>query len=377
MLLERDIVPESGRQSRANSATSLTPEGQSESAGSREGGSQGSSDAPRLPWALQTSLQSNTQATPRRGGPIGSGYTQQATPQQSHRPHHPGPISMPAFPGLDSPGFNNPLSPLQTRNLPPMTPSMPGFVFNAYPETPPLHPHFMSPGLGPFSPGIPVTSPGGFQYNPFLNPAPGGPVNRYPQAGSAALGTPTTTAFPSNPVHGYGAPGAIGGPGGDTSHQSLLQAVGDYFPPTSTGEPGSPTPRVPSRQNNSNQNPLNAKDRLASTTSVPASDSIDPLETSLADLSLEANAASSDGPATPMASKKTALPRTSQEGLSPTQTEVNGSNSRGSPFQPSSRASLDGLRPHLGHLGFGWDSNNGERRASFGDIASGKRASNE
>ncbi|OXB37861.1 telomere maintenance protein [Cryptococcus neoformans] len=169
----------------------------------------------KLPWSLNTSLQ--THAAPGHGHPPPHGES----PPPSHtpvfrHPHHPGPISMPPF----HMEHGNSISPLHTRGLPPMTPSMPGFVFN-YPETPPLHghaSHFMSPAAGPFSPGIPVTSPGAFQYNPFLNPAPGAPVNRFPsasgnhpQAGSAALGTPTTQAFPNGPI-GYGQ--YAGPPGG-------------------------------------------------------------------------------------------------------------------------------------------------------------------
>lgn len=147
---------------------------------------------------------------------------------------HPGPISLPPFPAMSE---INPISPLQTRNMPPMTPSMPGFVFNAYPRTPPVHPQFLSPGgAGPFSPGLPVTSPMVGRRSPFLNAAPGAPVLQPPlqqfHAGSAALGTPTTQAFPPNAPHSTAGP-----PGAHLSE--------DYFPPVGAS-------------------PLNGRDRLAS-----------------------------------------------------------------------------------------------------------------
>lgn len=44
------------------------------------------------------------------------------------------------------------MSPQQ--GLPLMTPSMPGFSFHPFPQTPPLLPQFLSPGLGPFSPPL-------------------------------------------------------------------------------------------------------------------------------------------------------------------------------------------------------------------------------
>ncbi|KAE8538232.1 hypothetical protein D1P53_005571 [Cryptococcus gattii VGV] len=188
----------------------------------------------KLPWSLNTSLQTHTAPGHDRPSPHGKSSPTSHTPLFRHQ-HHPGPISMPPF----HMEHGNAISPLHTRGLPPMTPSMPGFVFN-YPETPPVHPHgphFMSPAAGPFSPGIPVTSPGAFQYNPFLNPAPGAPVNRFPptpgnhpQAGSAALGTPTTQAFPNGPV-GYGQyAGAPGGALQGLSENSQHARQGqDYF----------------------------------------------------------------------------------------------------------------------------------------------------
>lgn len=156
-----------------------------------------------------------------------------------------------------------------------MTPSMPGFVFNAYPETPPVHHQFLTPGaLGPFSPGIPVTSPTGFGYNPFINAAPGGPVDTrgfsHFHGGSAALGTPTTTAFPpGNPIHGYG--GAPGGPMNNSNgtpsglSNGTGNSNGEYFPFVSGAGPESP---LRSRFPINNAMPLNARDRLASTAAL-------------------------------------------------------------------------------------------------------------
>jgi hypothetical protein len=55
-----------------------------------------------------------------------------------------------------------------------MTPSMPGFSFHPFPQTPPLLPQFLSPGIGPFSPPI---SLGRF------NMAPGAPIHMRALAG--------------------------------------------------------------------------------------------------------------------------------------------------------------------------------------------------
>ncbi|OCF33134.1 hypothetical protein I316_05179 [Kwoniella heveanensis BCC8398] len=227
------------------------------------------SPAAKLPWSLNTSLQQQTPGRPANNG--GHGLNHMTPGPHQHTPnfrqlHHPGPISMPSFPAID---HNNPLSPIGARGLPPMTPSMPGFVFNAYPETPPLHPHFMSPGLGPFSPGIPVSSPNAFGYNPFLNAAPGAPVNRYPappnqQGGSAALGTPTTQAFPNGPtpgtIHQYAGP-----PGQPLNISQTLSSGQGYFPPISTTAPDTPTPKL-GPKSIPGVSPLNAQERLASNT---------------------------------------------------------------------------------------------------------------
>lgn len=175
-------------------------------------------------WVIPTPIAQ----TPRR---LPNGASVGANEYRAH--HHPNHIAMPAYP--DS---FNPLSPLQTRGLPPMTPSMPGFIFNpAYPETPGTgmhgHPSFFSPS-GPFSPGIPLTSPAAFHFPPYLNPAPGAPVNRLPGSGSAQLGTPTTQVFQQNP---FGYPGpydAQAGRKGAEDGSGYADAGSEYFPPIGT-----------------------------------------------------------------------------------------------------------------------------------------------
>lgn len=167
-------------------------------------GSSLSPTATRVPWQLDT------------GGAATAARPSVNDDSALNKPRHPGPITLPPFPSMTE---MNPLSPMQTRNIPPMTPSMPGFVFNAYPRTPPAPHRFLSAGAGgPFSPGAPVTSPVQSGRNPMLNAAPGAPVYRpMTQRGSAALGTPTTQVFPNNSDRP-----AAGPPGG---------VVDDYFPP--------------------------------------------------------------------------------------------------------------------------------------------------
>jgi hypothetical protein len=116
----------------------------------------------------------------------GPGSPQMPPLQPGSNPHpHPGPITLPPA-GVGQFPPASALSPLLTRagGLPPMTPSMPGFNFNPQAvATPPLHAHFLSPGLGPFSPQLhsPPFVPSA--PNPYLNPAPGAPP-RLPNAPS-------------------------------------------------------------------------------------------------------------------------------------------------------------------------------------------------
>ena len=393
--LERDIITESlsRRGSSAlghNDATpsDATPPSQSGSTAppsldipsSQAGSNPSESPSTRVPWTINTTVAKPTGATPSR--PTQQRSSEHQTPQQSYRhAHHPGPISMPTFASfapLDTPG--NPLSPM--RGLPPMTPSMPGFVFNAYPETPPVHPHFMSSGMGPFSPGIPVTSPTGFQYNPFLNAAPGAPVNRYGggQGGSAALGTPTTQSFPNNPVHGYPAPpGAIGPPG---QRGSMIGQYGDYFPSigsvasngngTNTGNTSTPSSNgaspdtTPSRIQRSGVIPaLNAKDRLASVSTTEAQPfALSSLadETERLNLGGDVARVTSGGSASTVGELGGAkVNKTNGVTSASAANETNG-------MTGSGRASIDGMRPNLGV----WGMAAAERRASFGDIAAGR-----
>lgn len=67
----------------------------------------------------------------------------------------------------------------------PMTPGMPGFTFQAVPQTSPTYPQFLSPGLhGPLSPsmGSPLYGPAtpgasSSAFNPHINHAPGAPIH--------------------------------------------------------------------------------------------------------------------------------------------------------------------------------------------------------
>ncbi|KAN0063386.1 hypothetical protein ACQY0O_004552 [Thecaphora frezii] len=108
---------------------------------------------------------------------------------------HPGRIELPplGFPGLDQ------MSPMHARMSVPMTPGMPGFTFQAVPETPPLYPQFLSPGLGPFSPTLGT-----------LHVAPPVP-SAHASAAAAGTGYPSVmNAAPGAPIHGQGVttPGA-------------------------------------------------------------------------------------------------------------------------------------------------------------------------
>ncbi|KAJ1033077.1 hypothetical protein NDA16_000356 [Ustilago loliicola] len=73
---------------------------------------------------------------------------------------HPGRIQLPSsnfahsFGAAVGAGQGDQMSPMTARMQVPMTPSMPGFTFHQVPQTPPLYPQFLSPGIGPFSPTI-------------------------------------------------------------------------------------------------------------------------------------------------------------------------------------------------------------------------------
>ncbi|KDN36116.1 hypothetical protein RSAG8_11063, partial [Rhizoctonia solani AG-8 WAC10335] len=134
--------------------------------------------------------------------------------QSSINHPHPGPITLPPA-GVTQFPPPSALSPLLTRagGLPPMTPSMPGFNFNPQAvATPPLHPHFLSPGLGPFSPQLHSPSFVPSVPNPYLNPAPGAPPR---------LSTGSSSLFGDGP-------GAFG------MHHAPSMHSG-YFPPHEAG----------------------------------------------------------------------------------------------------------------------------------------------
>lgn len=185
-----------------------------------------------------TSTASASDLSPPRGS--SSGQPQQTQTQQSPpplhietqlhthaHPAHPGPITLPPPPthGFPAPATLSP----QSTQVPPITPSMPSFSFVPQAPTPPaLHPQFLSPGLGPFSPTL---SPGGFfspgaahPAHPFLNPAPGAPVHLQPVG--VVLPHPHPHAHPHSPVspHPPASPGAY-----FVYHHG--PSNGEYFPP--------------------------------------------------------------------------------------------------------------------------------------------------
>jgi hypothetical protein len=316
--------------------------------------------APRLASRVPWNLNLQNQSTPIRGsnnGPDSTPRFRNFNPNMGpdSTPHfrqarHPGPIAMPPWNPNE---YQNPLSPLQTRGLPPMTPSMPGFVFNnSYPETPPVPHHFM----GPFSPGLPISSPNGYGFNPFLNPAPGAPVYRPQMGGSAQLGTPTTQAFPVNTARQYpGTPAAPGAPVGNQNN-------GDYFPPTiaETNEnPSTPTP-PPMAPRTASQQVLNARDRLAP--SAPVSEQVNELVPMTASMSLNSLMPTTQGtPPTP-----TGRPKRSASNGNLSRLVSNGEKGNtlvdSEPSSPvNARLSLDEPRPEINGNG------DGDRRASFGD----------
>lgn len=337
--LERDASVSGASQPESSASSSVADESEGEkkarsfSANAKGKGSATSPARSRVPWGINTTLaQTPIRKSKISSSPNGTPYAHLPnsptlfpggpTPGPSFRSNAPpGPISMPPF-GLDPNSYtpahlsHGPLSP-QMRGLPPMTPSMPGFVFNGYPDTP--GPHFfghgghgqqqgfggfggmgmhmgmsmmpmgmMTPGPviapAPFSPGLPMSPMHPHTPNPFLNTAPGAPIDRVlaqnqaqtqaqsvqanggqrsvsgptngngvstparPGAGeglrgSAALGTPTTTVFASRaPAAGRDddvsaeTPGPIRG--GAAAHSNGT----GYFPYVPRADTGDVTP---------------------------------------------------------------------------------------------------------------------------------------
>lgn len=96
-------------------------------------------------------------------------------PTQHNQGSHPGRIQLPSSNFSNSFGaVADQMSPMTARMQVPMTPGMPGFTFQQVPETPPLYPQFLSPGLGAFSPTI------GGSAQMSQNFAPGAPVHATP-----------------------------------------------------------------------------------------------------------------------------------------------------------------------------------------------------
>jgi len=105
-----------------------------------------------------------------------------------------------------------------------MTPSMPGFTFHAPPvSTPPVAPHFLSPGLGPFSP--PMTF-----FNPYLNPAPGAPLRQQSSTMHSTFNGTAHQPFGMPTPQPRLSPRYINGPGSPHGTDS-----NDYFPPVLSG----------------------------------------------------------------------------------------------------------------------------------------------
>ncbi|GAA6041065.1 hypothetical protein JCM8097_004700 [Rhodosporidiobolus ruineniae] len=155
--------------------------------------------------------------------PVSSAASPTAHPHKPHHPLAPSRIAMPpplpfslaaaqAASGQPTAGGSGgPFSPLHTRGLPPMTPSMPAFTFAPFAApTPPLHPGALfSPGInigggagvpssfGPFSPGLGGPAAG----SPFYD---GGAVPQTPGWAQTpgAPGTGFNPMFP--PAHGQG-----------------------------------------------------------------------------------------------------------------------------------------------------------------------------
>lgn len=156
---------------------------------------------------------------------------------------HPGRITMPTANPF---GMAHPLSPIRQGGLPPMTPSMPGYNFHAYPATPPLHPlSFLSPGIGQFSPTL--NSPRNFGYYaapgaPLMTPGVPHPISSLDNA----WGPPGASHIAHTPGHGHvpRIQAFAPTPGAPVNRQSEAQP--DYFPSVplapqpsgSTGQPG-------------------------------------------------------------------------------------------------------------------------------------------
>ena len=187
----------------------------------------------------------------------------------SHHHAHPGPISLPPPPlvtsfspvhhpshltlSMSPSHLHHPLSPQHSNHvtphgLPPITPSMPPFIFlpqlstasynpnhhSATPISTPnqngIHPH--SHLLSPFSPGV-TMSPGAFWghggANPFINPTVGAPVhneNEYFDV-SAAPGShmsPGPESMPRNDSLGYFPPVPPGIPNQDVGYFPLMSS---------------------------------------------------------------------------------------------------------------------------------------------------------
>ena len=147
------------------------------------------------------------------------------------------------------------MSPIQMRSSVPMTPGMPGFTFQAIPQTPPLHPQFLSPGLGPFSPpfgsphfNVPLQSgpPTPFA-QPFINPAPGAPLHQQMQQN---VTTPGATQNYHNPMFP-----AVTGAGDSYPPPYAMQSAGGEGESGSHQQPATPHWSQPAQKNQASKSP--------------------------------------------------------------------------------------------------------------------------
>lgn len=211
----------------------------------------------------------------------------------ANKGEHPSRIAMPPpFP------FAGPLSPL-TGRLPPMTPSMPAFTLGAFPQTPPIHPSFFSPGIGPMSPGLssPFFGVGGFHFG-----------------GNAAIGEPVHSSFGAfgghlrfdtagTPMGEFGQAEAEATPSAEKANGA--QDEPGYFPPVAASEAGAEhvtTPKLsfdapPANGNGTTHSAPPMSPQHSSRPDLPTQSKSDTLAAGLAQLGLADGAADSGVPA--------------------------------------------------------------------------------
>lgn len=162
---------------------------------------------------------------------------------------HPGRIQLPSNNNFAT-SFGaaaNQMTPMSARMQVPMTPGMPGFTFHQVPQTPPMYPEFLSPGVEPLNSDV-----GGSAQAAASGVAPGAPVHG---GGAAAAGF--NPIFPPASAYGAGGQdmpatphwsqpsGPRRGAGGDGSHNPEADEVVDEVRSNIAKTPGA-GPRRPS-----------------------------------------------------------------------------------------------------------------------------------